>query len=89
MSTNKYFSHPRTWALYTDMTAKAWRVAAFAGIGAMIFGYDTAWWSGVLGMPAFTQRYGVYSATTKTWAISAPLQSSGKHLGGEVVWTGG
>jgi hypothetical protein len=60
------------------MTARAWRVALFAGLGAMIFGYDTSWWSGVLGMPAFTKAYGDYNPTTKTYAISAPLQSSGR-----------
>lgn len=47
----------------------------------MVFGYDTAWWSGVLGMPAFTSRYGVYSEVTKKWAISSPLQSSGMCVG--------
>jgi len=76
---SKIFAYPREWSLYTDMTARAWRVAVFASLGAMVFGYDTAWWSGVLGMPAFTKEYGVYNLTTKTYAISAPLQSSGKH----------
>lgn len=73
-----FFSHPKTWALWTDMTARGWQVALYASFGAMIFGYDTAWWSGVLGMPAFTSRFGVYNEVTKTYAISAPLQSSGK-----------
>ncbi|KAH8888040.1 general substrate transporter [Thozetella sp. PMI_491] len=62
------------------MTARAWRVAFFACLGAMVFGYDTAWWSGVLGMPAFTKKFGVYNLTTKTYAISAPLQSSGSGI---------
>jgi SP family sugar:H+ symporter-like MFS transporter len=60
------------------MTARGWQVAFYASLGAMIFGYDTAWWSGVLGMPAFTSRFGDYNPTTKTYAIPAPLQSSGK-----------
>lgn len=74
----KIFYHPREWPLWTDMTGRAWRVACFASLGAMVFGYDTAWWGGVLGMPAFTSRYGVYNPTTKTYAISAPLASAGR-----------
>lgn len=76
----KIFSAPKEWAMVRDMTARGWRIALFASLGAMVFGYDTAWWSGVLGMPAFTSRYGVYSEVTKKWAISSPLQSSGTCL---------
>lgn len=76
----KISSAPKEWAMVRDMTARGWRVALFASLGAMVFGYDTAWWSGVLGMPAFTSRYGVYSEVTKKWAISSPLQSSGTCL---------
>lgn len=72
------FSHPKTWALWTDMTARGWQVAFYASFGAMIFGYDTAWWSGVLGMPAFTSRFGVYNPTTNEYTIPAPLQSAGE-----------
>lgn len=68
----------KQWSLYTDMTAKAWRVAIFAYLGAMVFGYDTAWWSGVLGMPAFTSRFGVYDPTIDSYVISSALTSSGK-----------
>jgi SP family sugar:H+ symporter-like MFS transporter len=78
MGETKFFSHPREWPLWKDMTAIGWRTALYASLGAMIFGYDTAWWSGVLGMPAFTSRYGVYNPTTKAYAISPVHQSSGK-----------
>ncbi|KAE9986598.1 hypothetical protein EG328_005207 [Venturia inaequalis] len=76
----KIFVAPKEWAVVRDMTARGWRIALFASLGAMVFGYDTAWWSGVLGMPAFTSRYGVYSDVTKKWAISSPLQSSGSGI---------
>ncbi|RDW66371.1 hypothetical protein BP6252_10006 [Coleophoma cylindrospora] len=79
-TSSKVFSHPKTWALWTDMTARGWQVALYASFGAMIFGYDTAWWSGVLGMPAFTSRFGVYNPTTKAYSIAAPLQSSGSGI---------
>jgi hypothetical protein len=78
MSSSKFFSHPKEWPLWRDMTAIGWRTAVYASLGAMIFGYDTAWWSGVLGMPAFTSRFGVYSPTTKKYAISPTHQSDGK-----------
>ncbi|KAH6667951.1 hypothetical protein B0J14DRAFT_704389 [Halenospora varia] len=79
-SENKFFTAPKEWPIYRDMTARAWRVALFACLGAAIFGYDTAWWSGVLGMPAFTKAYGVYNPKTKGYTISAPLQSSGSGI---------
>ncbi|KAF2001830.1 general substrate transporter [Amniculicola lignicola CBS 123094] len=75
-----FFTHPREWSLYRDMTFAAWRVALLASIGAMVFGYDTAWWSGVLGMPAFTSRYGTYNAATKKYALSSALTSSGSGI---------
>ncbi|KAK5116288.1 hypothetical protein LTR85_009260 [Meristemomyces frigidus] len=75
-----FFASPKTWALYTDMTAKAWRVAIFACLGAMVFGYDTAWWSGVLGMRAFTSRFGVYDPATDAYVISSALTSSGSGI---------
>jgi SP family sugar:H+ symporter-like MFS transporter len=78
MGSGKTFSHPREWALWKDMTAIGWRTALYASLGAMIFGYDTAWWSGVLGMPAFTSRYGIFNPVTQKYAISPPHQSSGK-----------
>jgi hypothetical protein len=77
-NTKTIFKHPREWSLYKDMTAAAWRVAILACLGAMVFGYDTAWWSGVLGMPAFTSRYGTYNPVTKKYALSSSLTSSGK-----------
>lgn len=55
-----------------------WRVAILACLGAMVFGYDTAWWSGVLGMPAFTSRYGTFNPKTKKYVISPALTSSGR-----------
>ncbi|KAH8658239.1 general substrate transporter [Xylariales sp. PMI_506] len=67
-------------SLYKDMTAYAWLVAVFSSLGALVFGYDAVWWSGVLGMSAFTQRFGVYNAATKSYAISAPLQSAGSGI---------
>lgn len=73
-----FFTSPKEWPLYTDMTVRAWRVAIFACLGAMVFGYDTAWWSGVLGMPAFTFRFGVYDSATETYKISSALTSSGE-----------
>jgi SP family sugar:H+ symporter-like MFS transporter len=78
VATEPFFSHPKTWALWTDMTARGWRISLYASFGAMIFGYDTAWWGGVLGMPAFTSRFGVYNPKTMKYAISAPLASSGE-----------
>ncbi|KIW05923.1 uncharacterized protein PV09_03116 [Verruconis gallopava] len=76
----KIYKHPKEWSLYKDMTVTAWRVAILACLGAMVFGYDTAWWSGVLGMPAFTSRFGVYNPATKKYVISAPLTSSGSGI---------
>lgn len=78
MGFSKHFTSPKEWPLYKDMTARAWRVALFSSLGAMVFGYDAVWWSGILGMPAFTQRFGVYNPVTKTYSISPPLQSAGK-----------
>lgn len=63
--------------LWRDMTAKSAYVAMVSCTGAAVYGYDVSWWSSVLGMPAFTKRYGKYNATTDTYAISAPLQSAG------------
>lgn len=67
--------------LWRDMTAKSAYVAMVSCTGAAVYGYDVSWWSSVLGMPAFTQRYGKYNAatdtSTDTYSISAPLQSAG------------
>jgi SP family sugar:H+ symporter-like MFS transporter len=73
-------SHPSQWPLYTDMTRKAWIVAFVSAFGAMIFGYDTSFWSSVLGLDSFNKAYGDYDAATDSWAISAPLVSAGKHI---------
>jgi hypothetical protein len=37
------YKHPREWSLVKDMTLAGWRVAILACLGAMVFGYDTAW----------------------------------------------
>jgi hypothetical protein len=78
MALGNFFTSPKEWALYKDMTARAWRVAVFSSLGAMVFGYDAVWWSGILGMPSFTQRFGVLNPVTNTYSISPPLQSAGK-----------
>jgi hypothetical protein len=44
LSFKDIYSHPREWSLYKDMTLAAWRVAILACLGAMVFGYDTAWY---------------------------------------------
>ncbi|KAH8647936.1 general substrate transporter [Xylariales sp. PMI_506] len=76
----KLLTSPKEWSLYKDMTGRAWRVAIFACLGAMVFGYDTAWWSGVLGMPAFTEQYGKYNSATSTYSIPTALTSAGSGI---------
>ncbi|KAF2115729.1 hypothetical protein BDV96DRAFT_599300 [Lophiotrema nucula] len=80
ISWNRIYKPPREWSLVKNMTPISWRTAILACLGAMVFGYDTAWWSGVLGMPAFTSRYGTFNPVTKKYAISSPLTSSGSGI---------
>lgn len=69
-------NHP----LWREMTARAVFVAFASSIGAMVYGYDVSWWSSVLGMPSFTEKYGILNKATGTYAISAPLQSAGSAI---------
>ncbi|CAK7202853.1 hypothetical protein SEUCBS139899_005580 [Sporothrix eucalyptigena] len=67
----------RDMPLWRDMTAKSAYVAMVSCTGAAVYGYDVSWWSSVLGMPAFTKRFGEYNAAADSYSISAPLQSAG------------
>ena len=75
-----FLSKPSNWPLWKEMTASAYRVAFLASIGAVVYGYDVSWWSSVLGMPAFTEKYGVLNAASGTYSISAALQSAGSAI---------
>ncbi|KAI1846170.1 hypothetical protein JX266_007695 [Neoarthrinium moseri] len=41
-----------------EMTIRMLRIYLFASIGAMNFGYDNNWWSGVIGAQSFIDHYG-------------------------------
>lgn len=66
--------------LFRDMTARSTYVACTICIGASVYGYDISWWSSILGMPAFTRRFGIYQEQTDSYVISAPLQSAGSSV---------
>lgn len=66
--------------LLRDMSTRSAFVAFSSCIGAVIYGYDVSWWSSILGMPHFTEKFGVYDAKTESYVISAGLESAGSSI---------
>ncbi|KAL8279447.1 hypothetical protein RQP46_008259 [Phenoliferia psychrophenolica] len=73
-------------ALREEMTSSLLFVALFSSAGAFTFGFDNAWWGGVLGHPYFNEVFGTLKSTSsKTGVVSHSLtatqQSAGTALG--------
>lgn len=60
--------------LYYYRTAIA--ICCWICIGAIQFGYDTSYFSGILATPEFVRQYGDYDAATGTYALSSRTESS-------------
>ncbi|KAL8279414.1 hypothetical protein RQP46_008226 [Phenoliferia psychrophenolica] len=72
-------------ALRDELTPTLLYIALFSSAGAFTFGFDNAWWGGVLGHPYFNNYYGSLTTTSAAGVVSRTLsaseQSSGTALG--------
>ncbi|KAJ5474494.1 sugar transporter [Penicillium sp. IBT 31633x] len=58
-----------------------WVVVIFGSISSAGFGFDQAWWAGVMSSSQFVHRFGSLNPATQAWALTSQQQSLGTGVG--------